>query len=56
MSGKHLIITVPGKLKANAIKETLTGPINTTCPASILRTHPDAELHLDADSYHLVDA
>ena len=56
MSGKHLIITVPGKLKANAVRETLTGPITTTCPASILRTHPDAELHLDADSYHLVDA
>lgn len=56
MSGKHLIITVPGKLKANAVKETLTGPITTTCPASILRTHPDAELHLDTDSYHLLDA
>ncbi|OUV11254.1 MAG: glucosamine-6-phosphate deaminase [Verrucomicrobiaceae bacterium TMED86] len=56
MSGKHLIITVPGKLKANAVKETLTGPITTTCPASILRTHPNAELHLDTDSYQLVGA
>ena len=56
MSGKHLIITVPGKLKANAVRETLTGPITTTCPASILRTHPDAELHLDTDSYHLLGA
>ena len=55
MSGRHLIITVPGKLKANAVKETLTGPITTTCPASILRTHPNAELHLDTDSYQLVD-
>ena len=56
MAGKHLVITVPGKLKANAVKETLTGPISTACPASILRTHSSAELHLDTDSYQLVGA
>ena len=54
MSGNHLVISVPGELKAQAVKDTLTGPISTACPASILRTHPAAELHVDADSFKLV--
>ena len=53
MSGRHLVITVPGELKANAVRDALTGPISTACPASILRTHPSAQLHLDTDSFQL---
>lgn len=56
MAGKHLVISVPGALKAQAVKDTLTGPISTACPASILRTHPGAELHVDTDSFRLVGA
>jgi glucosamine-6-phosphate deaminase len=32
------------------VTATLHGPIETACPASILRLHPDCTLYLDADS------
>lgn len=44
---KQLSVVVPGPRKAAAVAATLTGPISTTCPASILRTHPSARLFLD---------
>ncbi|NMB80814.1 MAG: glucosamine-6-phosphate deaminase [Ignavibacteria bacterium] len=50
MSGNLLSIMVTGKRKARAVKNTLRGEITTDCPASILRTHPNAFLYLDEDS------
>lgn len=50
MSGNLLSIMVPGKRKAIAVKNTLRGEITTNCPASILRTHPNAYLYIDEDS------
>ncbi len=50
MSAKHLSIVVPGIRKAEAVKNTIYGAINESCPASILRMHPDAELFLDLNS------
>ena len=50
MSGKALFCMVPGQLKAEAVKQALTGPVETACPASILRTHPNATLYLDRES------
>jgi glucosamine-6-phosphate deaminase len=45
---------VPGERKAGAVRETLLGPVSTQCPASILRTHPQAVLHLDSQSAALL--
>ena len=45
-----LIISVPGDRKAAIVRRTLQDPISTDCPATILRTHPDATLYLDTDS------
>ena len=39
---------VPGARKAQAVRDTLLGPVETACPASILRQHPNAVLHIDA--------
>ena len=39
---------VPGARKAQAVRDTLLGPIDPACPSSILRQHPNAVLHLDA--------
>ncbi|MDD2611714.1 MAG: glucosamine-6-phosphate deaminase [Bacteroidales bacterium] len=50
MSANRLFCIVPGKLKANAVKNTLTGSISEKCPATILRTHPSATLYCDKDS------
>ena len=44
---RRLSIHVPGPLKAAAVRATLEGPIVASCPASILRLHPDATLYVD---------
>lgn len=50
----QLIVSVPGKRKATIIKRMLDEPISTTCPATILRTHPNAAVYLDMDSAALL--
>jgi glucosamine-6-phosphate deaminase len=45
-----LILSVPGIRKAQIVRRTLTEPVATHCPATILRTHPNATLYLDPDS------
>ncbi len=51
MAGKRLICVVPGAAKADAVRRTIHGPIETACPSSILRQHPDCRLFVDQDSY-----
>ena len=51
-----LSCVVPGERKAPAVRDALIGPISTSCPASILRTHPGAVLHLDAAAAALLPA
>ena len=50
VSAPVIYCVVPGRTKANAVFNTLTQPIVETYPATILRTHPAAELYIDADS------
>ena len=45
-----LIVSVPGSRKANIVRRALEDPISTECPATVLRTHPDARLFLDPES------
>jgi glucosamine-6-phosphate deaminase len=45
-----LIVSVPGSRKAAIVRRSLTEPISVHCPATILRTHPNATLYLDLDS------
>jgi glucosamine-6-phosphate deaminase len=47
-------VIVPGPRKANAVLNTLRGPINEACPATALRRHPGAKLYLDRDAARLV--
>ncbi|MDE5963052.1 MAG: 6-phosphogluconolactonase [Alistipes sp.] len=49
-SGKRLFCIVPAPSKADAVKATVEGPVDESCPASILRRHPAAALYLDTDS------
>lgn len=46
----RLFCMVPGRVKRNAVRAALEGPLSTACPASILRTHADCTLYLDAES------
>jgi glucosamine-6-phosphate deaminase len=50
-----LVVSVPGIRKAEIIRRTLEDPISTECPATILRTHPDVTVYLDADSARCLD-
>ncbi|MBQ8899111.1 MAG: glucosamine-6-phosphate deaminase [Clostridia bacterium] len=54
MSGESLFCIVPAKTKAWAVRETLTGSVDEHCPATALRTHPDAKLYLEPDSASLL--
>jgi glucosamine-6-phosphate deaminase len=54
MSGNHLSVSVPGQRKAEAVKNALYGEVSVDCPASILRTHPNAILYIDNDSASLI--
>ena len=46
----RLIVSVPGSRKAAIVRRSLEDPISKLCPATILRTHPDATVYLDVDS------
>ena len=51
-----LIASVPGNRKAEIIRRVVEEPISTNCPATILRTHPDATVYLDAESAAQLDS
>src|SRR6266496_600508 len=56
MARPRLFAIVPGPAKREAIKSTIEGPVETRCPASILRRHPDAHLFIDRDSASLLSS
>ena len=56
LRSRALSVVVPGAQKAEAVRRTLDGPIETSCPASALRRHPDAVLFVDEPAYSLVPA
>lgn len=47
LASRAISVVVPGGQKAAAVAATLDGPIETACPASALRRHPDAVLFVD---------
>ncbi|MCG9972147.1 glucosamine-6-phosphate deaminase [Christiangramia crocea] len=54
MAGKNLFCIVIGENKADAVNRTLTGPISETCPASILRKHPQCKFYFDNAAFQNV--
>ncbi len=53
---QKIIASVPGSRKAEIIRRVVEEPISTDCPATILRTHPDATVYLDAESAAQLDS
>ena len=49
-SASSVVVTVPKATKARAVGQMFKGPIETKCPASMLRLHTDCHIFLDADS------
>jgi glucosamine-6-phosphate deaminase len=56
LKAKSIVCCVPDTRKAEAVRRCLEGPISPLAPASILRTHPDATIYLDASSAALLAA
>ena len=54
MRAARWICAVPELRKAQAVRNALEGPIATTCPSSIVRTHPNATVYLDMESASLL--
>lgn len=54
MGAKRILCMVPAASKAKAVHDALNTDIGEHCPATILRTHPNADLYLDADSASLL--
>ena len=50
LRSEAIISVVPAARKADAVQRALEGPIESSCPASILRRHPNACLFLDTAS------
>lgn len=48
------VCSVPELRKAHAVQRALEGPISASCPASIVRTHPNATVYLDCESASLL--
>lgn len=55
LSAAYVFCMVPGEFKAEAIRHTLSGAITEQYPSTILRSHPNAMLFLDRNSYSLID-
>ena len=56
MAARLPLLCASGKSKAQAVKQMLEGPVDTACPASLLRTHPGAVFILDEDAASLLQA
>jgi glucosamine-6-phosphate deaminase len=54
LSANHVLAIVPEVRKAPAVLATLSEPVSTKCPATILRQTSYSFLYLDADSAQLI--
>jgi glucosamine-6-phosphate deaminase len=54
MTARKVVCVAPEKRKAVPVKNMLQGPVNSLCPASILRRNPAAVLLIDTDSASLL--
>ena len=55
MKARRIVLLANGKNKAEVIKETVSGRIDTRIPASILQTHPEVTIILDEEAAILIN-
>jgi len=53
-SARRMLCIVPEKRKAQAVRDSLKGPVSTKCPGSSLRQQAHCTLFLDSDSASLL--
>jgi len=54
MDAKKIVLLASGPNKAKAIKRMIEGPINKSCPASILQKHPNTIIILNKEAASLI--
>lgn len=54
MACRHIVTAVPHRVKAEAIYNTITKPVTSDVPATLMKTHPDWNLFIDSDSASLL--
>lgn len=50
MEARHILLMAAGTAKAQAIRDTIEGPLAARCPASILQMHPKVTLVIDREA------
>lgn len=54
MNTKNIILIALGENKAEAVRNTVYGPITTQCPSSVLQLHPNVTLFADNEAASLL--
>ena len=54
VGARSLVCTVLGRAKAQAVADTLNGPVTARVPATAMRGHGDVVLHCDTDAASLL--
>ncbi len=54
MMSKTIVCTVPDERKAQAVKDSLEGPVTNTVPGSMLQKHSDCHIFLDEPAASLL--
>ncbi len=54
MSCKVIVSVVPHSVKAKAVYDTITQPVNNMVPATLMKTHPDWNLFIDDEAAALL--
>lgn len=54
MKSRHLVVTVPDKRKAAAVKGALEGEISPDCPSSIIQHHERCDVFMDSAAASLL--
>lgn len=55
MDADRIVLLASGENKADAIKETIEGPVTSMVPASVLQMHPNVQVVIDEDAASALD-
>ncbi|MDD3418238.1 MAG: 6-phosphogluconolactonase [Eubacteriales bacterium] len=55
LSARRIVLLASGKAKAQAIKDTLTGPVTPRVPASVIQLHPEVTVIADKEALSEID-
>lgn len=50
LNAKKIVLIATGAAKAEAVYNIINGPVDVSCPGSILQTHPDVTIIIDQDA------